>query len=159
LQRAVITGSQPYKAELGRLQNEQKMYEKEQERLRIYAPSNGLVGSIQCKEGENVSSFTTLISFYEQNPNLVVGYVHESLITGVQIGDSIQVSSTLQPDHTLKGCIMALGHRVVEIPERLRKIPEIKTYGREVLIDIPLNNEFLQKEKVSLRLGGPTNLW
>jgi multidrug resistance efflux pump len=158
LHRSVVVGSRPFNAEMSRLQNEQKMYEKERERLRIYAPSDGLVGSIQCKEGENISAFTTLISFYEQHPNLVVGYVHESLIAGVQIGDSIQVSSTLQPNHTLMGRIAALGHRVVEIPERLRKIPEIKTYGREILIDIPLKNEFLQKEKVFLHLEVPTNL-
>jgi multidrug resistance efflux pump len=159
LQQLMTLGRQPYRAEMDRLRNESQLQEKERERLKICAPSDGLVGSVQCKAGEHVSSFNPLISFYEEHPNLVVGYVHESLITGVQIGDSIQVASSLQPDNQMKGRISALGHRVVEIPERLRKIPEIKTYGREILIDIPPKNNFLQKEKVSLRLGGHTPLW
>jgi hypothetical protein len=45
-----------------------------------------------------------------------------------------------------------LGSRIVEIPERLRKNPDLKTYGREVLIAIPPSNLFLQKEKVILNL-------
>jgi hypothetical protein len=49
------------------------------------------------------------------------------------------------------GVISGLGHRIIEIPERLRKIPELRTYGREVLIEIPNNNHFLQKEKVLLQ--------
>jgi hypothetical protein len=51
--------------------------------------------------------------------------------------------------------VIGMGHRIVEIPERLRKIPEIKTYGREVLIQIPSDNKFLQKEKVVLTFIHP----
>ena len=48
--------------------------------------------------------------------------------------------------------ITGLGSRIVEIPDRLRKNPDLKTYGREVLISIPPTNFFLQKEKVILNL-------
>jgi len=109
-----------------------------------------LIGNILCKEGENISSFSTLINFYERNPTLVKGFVHESLILEVQEGDSLVVSSTLHPEQKTSGEVIGLGSRIVEIPERLRKMPELKTYGREVLIRIPSNNNFLQKEKVML---------
>jgi len=89
-------------------------------------------------------------SFYEENPTLVKGYVHESLIVLVNIGDSLTVTSTLRPQNIINGAVIGLGSRIVEIPERLRKLPTIKTYGREVIISIPKENTFLQKEKVSI---------
>ncbi|HRW74331.1 MAG TPA: hypothetical protein P5563_00425 [Saprospiraceae bacterium] len=58
----------------------------------------------------------------------------------------------IRTELSCRGQVVALGTRVVEIPERLRKMPEIKTYGREILVAIPPANEFLQKEKVQLFL-------
>ena len=78
--------------------------------------------------------------------------MHESLILHVSVGDSLEVGSTSQPEHRIMGKVTGLGSRIVEIPERLRKHPQLKTYGREVLIQIPAQNPFLQKEKVVLNL-------
>ncbi|HFA50030.1 MAG TPA: hypothetical protein ENJ95_13560 [Bacteroidetes bacterium] len=133
-----------------KLEKEIDYYEAEQQKLFIYAPTDGLVGNIHCKEGENIDAFSTLISFYERNPTLVKGFVHESLILQVKTGDSLLVASSLHPSHQIIGVVLGLGSRIVEIPERLRKIPELKTYGREVLVQIPADNPFLQKEKVML---------
>lgn len=122
----------------------------EQERLLVRAPADGIVGNILCKEGENISAFQPLINFYEPNPTVVRGYVHESAILRIREGDSMVVNSSLNPEYRVSGKVIGLGSRIVEIPERLRKVPEIKTYGREVLISIPSRNPFLQKEKVML---------
>jgi hypothetical protein len=135
-----------------RLEYEKDYFENETKKLEIVAPSDGLIGNMRCKEGEHISKFNTLISFYQQNPTIVTGFVHENLILHVKIGDTLEVSSSLHPDHKGFGKVSGLGYRIVEIPERLRKRPEIKTYGREVLIEIPPNNPFLQKEKVVLNL-------
>ena len=147
----------PAQTQISKLEKEIDLYHREQEQLKVYAPSDGLIGSIHCHVGENIPSFNVLISFYEQNPNTVVAYVHESLSLEVKVGDSLAVSSSLHPDETCLGRVSGLGHRIVEIPERLRKIPEIKSYGREVLIEIPATNNFLQKEKVVLRRLNLTN--
>lgn len=147
-----LRGQNPMQVEINRLKTQREFIVQEQKRLAIYAPSDGLVGSIHCKEGENISSFTTLISFYEKSPNMVVGYVHESFVVQVNIGDSLNVVSSLHAEEKCRGKIIGLGHRIVEIPERLRKIPEMKTYGREVLIQIPSENHFLQSETVVLNL-------
>ena len=122
----------------------------EQHKLSIYAPSDGLIGNIRCKEGENIAAFTTLLNFYQINPTLVKGFVHESLLLKVKVGDQLEISSSLHPEYKIKGEVTGLGSRIIEIPERLRKIPDFKTYGREVLIKIPAKNKFLQKEKVML---------
>jgi multidrug resistance efflux pump len=147
-----LQAANPMQEEINRLKNQQVFFNNEQKKLKINAPSDGLVGFIPCKEGENISAFTTLISFYEQSPNLVIGYVHESLVIQVKVGDSLNVVSSLHPMEMCRGKITGLGYRIVEIPERLRKIPEVKTYGREVLISIPKVNQFLQKETVVLYL-------
>lgn len=122
-------------------------------KLSIYAPFDGLVGTISCKEGENISSFSSLVDLYKHNPTQVKGFVHESMILEVSVGDKLEVSSTLHPDIKVIGEVIGLGSRIVEINERLRKIPEYKTYGREVVIEIPSRNSFLQKEKVILNIS------
>ena len=155
-----LQAANPMQEEIKRLRNQQTFFSNEQKKLIINAPTDGLVGFIPCKEGENIASFNTLISFYEQSPNLVIGYVHESLVVQVKVGDSLNVVSSLHPTEMCRGKITGLGYRIVEIPERLRKIPEVKTYGREVLIAIPKINSFLQKEAVVLfLLNKPKDLY
>ena len=65
---------------------------------------------------------------------------------------SISIFSSSRPDIQNKGVVKTLGSRIVEIPPRLRKIKELKTFGREIIIEIPSDNPFLQKEKVILNL-------
>jgi len=122
-------------------------------KLSIYAPFDGLVGAVSCKEGENISSFSSLLDLYKHNPTQVKGYVHESMILEVAVGDELEVASTLQPKINVTGHVIGLGSRIVEIPERLRKMADFKTYGREVIIEIPEDNSFLQKEKVILNIS------
>ncbi len=150
LETALTMIKTPSQVQKQKLKGEREFLEQEQEKLSILAPSEGIIGNILCKEGENISAFSTLINFYERNPTLVKGFVHESLILKVQAGDSLLVSSSLHPEHHIQGKVIGLGSRIVEIPERLRKIPDFKTYGREVLISIPAKNSLLQKEKVML---------
>lgn len=150
LRQALALANTPLNVQIEKLRNEQDFYAGEEQDLSIVAPSDGLIGNIHCKEGEHKSSYATLITFYEQNPTLVSGYVHENLILHVQVGDTLEVSSSLHTDHRGYGTVIGLGSRIVEIPDRLRKVPDMKTYGREVLISIPADNPFLQKEKVVL---------
>jgi multidrug resistance efflux pump len=160
LEQELKIAAVPAQTQISKLEKEVDLYHREEEQLRVYAPSDGLIGSIHCHVGENIPSFNTLISFYEQNPNTVIAYVHESLSTEVKVGDSLLVVSSLHPHENCTGRVSGLGHRIVEIPERLRKIPEIKSYGREVLIEIPATNHFLQKEKVVLhRLNVPASFF
>ena len=150
--RQKLKGNNPYNVELKKLKSEQQFYESKGRKLSIHAPSAGLVGNVHCKEAENIPAFKTLITFYEENPTLVKGYVHEKAVIHVNVGDSLMVSSSLQKDYECEGVITGLGSRIIEIPDRLRKYQDLKNYGREVLIKIPADNKFLQKEKVVLKL-------
>lgn len=135
------------------LEKELSYYNTKKENETIIAPTDGLIGNIHCKEDEKISSFSPLVTFYEESPTLVVGYIHEDLLLKVNINDAVTVSSTSRPEIYNTGIIKTLGSRIVEIPPRIRKIKELKTYGREVIIEIPPENPFLQKEKVTLTLN------
>jgi multidrug resistance efflux pump len=156
VEQAIRVGGSPYLTEIKRLEAEQT-FEAATKTIdvQVKAPSDGLIGNIYCKEVEHIPSYKTLISFYEPNPSLVKGFVHEDLILHVSLQDSFLIRSTKNPELFCFGVVTGLGSRIVEIPERLRKIPDLKTYGREILVSISKDNNFLQKEKVLLEFLNP----
>ena len=146
-------GKNPYREQIARLEAELQFDRDHRiQPITVTAPSDGLIGNIHCKEAEHVSSFQTLLSFYEPHPQFVKGYVHENLSLKVAVGDTFLIRSTKDASVVYKGAVTGLGSRIVEIPERLRKMPEVRAYGREVSVEISPDNSFLQKEKVALEL-------
>ena len=121
-------------------------------KLSLSAPSVAVVGNIHVKEGEYVGSFETMITLYEPQPTHVKGFVTEGAKMSVQEGDKFIVRSVQHPEKEVEGVVTGLGARIVEIPERLRQIPTLKIYGREILISIPAQNVFLNGEKVLISL-------
>ncbi|MEM1359505.1 MAG: hypothetical protein AAGF89_14965, partial [Bacteroidota bacterium] len=100
---------------------------------------------------EHVQSYETLLTFYEPHSRLVRGYVHEDQTLRVGLGDRFEIYSLKTAEVIYAATVTGLGSRIVEIPTRLRKLPEFRTYGREVVLEIPSENSFLQKEKVGIR--------
>ena len=118
--------------------------------IAVVAPDDGIIGNISCKVDEHIPSYNTLLTFYEPHSKYVRGYVHEDLTLQVELGNKFEVSSLKDESITYEGEVTGLGSRIIEIPSRLRKAPELKSYGREVIVRIGDNSSFLQKEKVSL---------
>lgn len=151
LKKSIQSGQHPYtQAEL-KFYNEIDYTGKRLQKLQVTAPHDGLVGNVHCTEGEHIDAFSTLITYYEANPNQVKGYVLENQAFLVTVGDTFNIHSVRDENLNYRGILVGLGSRIVEIPERMRKIPEIKTYGREVVVQIPPDNQLLQKEKVVLQ--------
>ncbi len=146
-------GSQPYDSKINRL-NYEKQYKEDQSLIEVslVAPKDGLVGNVYCKEEEHFTSYKTMLSLYEPNPSIIKGFVQEDFIMKISLNDSMQVRSTKDETLSYRGSVIGLGSRIVEIPSRLRKRPDIKTYGREIIVSIPRENRFLQKEKTVLEL-------
>ena len=151
------SGQDPYVTEIEQIRAEEE-FDQNQKIIPTYvlAPSDGIIGNISCKEEEHVPSYSTLLTFYEPHSAYVRGYVHEDLTLEVHIGDSFEVSSLKDPEITYNGIVTGLGSRIIEIPTRLRKVPQMKSYGREVVITIEKENSFLQKEKVALNHSSTT---
>ncbi len=152
LQREINLGGNPYREQIKRLEAEMAFDQSQQViPLQVPAPADGLIGNINVREQEHVQSYTTLLTFYAPHSDIVRGFVHEDLTMKVEVGDSLEVYSLKIPGMSYTGVVTGLGSRIVETPTRLRKLPEFKTYGREVILAIPETNGFLQKEKVGLR--------
>lgn len=148
-------GKNPFALQQRRLQAEADFDESQKvQNIVVSAPSDGLIGNVYCKEAEHVPSYRTLLSFYEPHSGLIKGYVHEDLTLEVELDNKFSVSSLKDASLVYEGKVIGLGSRIVEIPVRLRKLADFKTYGREVLIEIPKSNKFLQKEKVALSYVG-----
>lgn len=145
-------GNSPYLEQIRRLEAEM-VFEEDQkvQPFTVTAPTDGLIGNINVKEEEHVQSYETLLSFYEPHSSLVHGYVHETQTARVVLGDEMEVYSLRPGGPRYIGKVTGLGSRIVETPSRLRELPDFKTYGREVTIEISSDNVFLQKEKVGVR--------
>lgn len=152
LKKEIRLGNSPYREQIRRLEAEASFEEDQKvQPFTVTAPADGLVGNVNVREGEHLESYATLLTFYEPHSNIVRGYVHEDQTATVGIGDALEVYSLKREATIYPGKVIGLGSRIVETPTRLRKLPDFKTYGREVVIEISPDNVFLQKEKVGVR--------
>ena len=152
--RARALATAPVEARVDRLDAEAAFDEAQANVIyEVKAPADGVVGSVNAKIAEHKSSFSPLITFYEPRATQVKAYIHEDRILEAAVGDSLRVKAISTPEVGVGGVITGLGSRIVEIPSRLRRLPEYKTYGREVIVQIPADNPFLQREKVVLEFA------
>lgn len=151
LEKELNNPENPLLIQIEKLSDNLDFVNEEEKNLTITAPNDGVVGSILCKVGENIPSFTPYLTIYEQSPNHVKGYVLESLILNIENNDTVNVQSVSHSDLAIEGVVIGMGSRIVEIPSRLRKNPAFPSYGREIEIKIPSDNPFLQNEKVILK--------
>lgn len=146
-------GVKPFDMEMNRLRFEISENQKNASvDIQMTAQKDGLVGNIYCKENEHFSSYKTLVSTYEPNPSTIKGFIQEDFIMKIALDDRIYVRSTKDEELRYTGTVIGLGSRIVEIPPRLRKREDFKTYGREIIVSIPPQNQFLQKERTILEL-------
>jgi len=121
------------------------------EELTIRADFSGRIGSISFKPGEKIPSFQSIMTVHGLYPKTAKGYILETVANDVYIGQELWIySSNGHNTATIKGEVESLGNRIVEYPERLKKNQSVKTWGREVNISLPANNNLLLGEKVQI---------
>lgn len=134
-----------YEDELAKLENEIK-------KIQMISPIDGVIGSVNFKEGESVSSFTPIVTLHPKSPSYVNGYINENVYNRVEIGQSVEVISLTGRGKRIKGTVVGVGSRMIEFPLRMWKRPDLSMWGREVQIKIPEVNDLLLGEKVLVRL-------
>lgn len=148
LQSELWSSGDPVKIHVERLEEELKLLLKGKNKLIICAQINGIIGSVNFKEGEMVSPFSPIITLHTKSPSFVKGYIHENVYSKVAIGQKVYINSLTDKNNKIIGDIVGVGSRIVEYPVRLRKRQDIQIWGRELLIKIPEDNEFLLGEKL-----------
>ncbi len=120
--------------------------------LTIKAEFSGRIGNINYKKGEQVAAFQPILTVYGLYPKMIKGYIHENVSNDVKIGQQVWIHpfGSSKRDIVIEGMVESLGSRIIEYPERLKKNPMVKSWGREVNIRLPMNNTLLLGEKVQV---------
>ncbi|MFC1584603.1 DUF3616 domain-containing protein [Fibrobacterota bacterium] len=154
LQQGLSSSDNPIRIQIESLENELQLLKAEMQRLTIFSPINGIIGSVNFKDGEKVSPFATILTLHTKSPSYVKGYLHENIYSQVAIGEQVEINSISDKTNRTLGDIVGVGSRIVEYPVRLRKRQDIQIWGREVVIKIPEENGFLLGEKVIITPTG-----
>lgn len=153
----LLRGSRSLQGQSGKAEIESKLRElellkEEKKALTILANGDWVVASVDARDGERLSAFSPIVTLTRRSPSMVKGFIQERVYNKVQVGDSVEVFSNSSAHGRVRGVVVGMGSRIVELPLRLRKVPEILVYGREVSIRIPENNSFLLGEMTNIRL-------
>jgi multidrug resistance efflux pump len=149
LQREALN---PISVQVQNLEEELKMMNSESEKLHITSPIDGVIGSVDFKEGETVSPFTPIITLHTKSPSYIKGYINENVYNRISTGMKVKVVSLADHNKTIDGVVVGVGSRIVECPQRLWKRPDIQVWGREVQIKITDDNDLLLGEKVLVEI-------
>ncbi|MEK7356987.1 MAG: efflux RND transporter periplasmic adaptor subunit, partial [Bdellovibrionota bacterium] len=140
----------PLTVERAQVLKEIGVLENQKRGLFVFAEIDGIVGAVNFKAGEKAPAFASLITISPVNPTYVIGYVHESAHSRLEQGQKVLIVSPAS-GREMKGEVMTIGARIIEIPTRLLRISTITSWGREVLIKLPEENGFLLSEKVQVK--------
>lgn len=160
------SGETPENVEAEKLRAELESLEEQNANMAVYAPFDGIVGSVFIKNGngekvffkggEKIAAYSPILSIVNKEPSFVKGYIPESHFSAIKIGDEVTIANTQTPQQ-IKGVVTGLGGRIIPLPVRLLKNPNIPLWGREIVVKIPENNGFILGEKVSITCG--SNVW
>ena len=159
-------GETPEEAQEDKLRAELESLEQQNSDMALYAPFEGIVGSVFIKNGngekvffkggEKIAAYSPILSIVNKEPSFVKGYIPESQFSVIKVGDEVTISNSNSPQQ-ITGVVTGLGGRIIPLPVRLLKNPNIALWGREIVIKIPENNGFILGEKVDIAYGG--NAW
>jgi len=148
LQNELKFQGDPLADQIRRLSEELKLLNDEKKKLFIVAQIDGLIGTVYFRDGEKVAPFTPIVTMHTESPSFISGYIHENAYSSIKIGQQVKIQSLAENAVTLIGTVSGIGSRIVEYPIRLRRMPEVQMWGREIIIKIPEHNKFLLGEKV-----------
>ena len=140
--------------EAATLRKELEQLKQEQADLVQIAKESWVVGSVNVREGEKVSSFTPIVTLTHKSPSLIRGYINEQVYQHMNLGKDVNVKPLAGGEKVIKGEVVGLSSRIVVFPERMWKMPDMPVYGREVTIKISENNPFLLGEMVTISEDG-----
>jgi multidrug resistance efflux pump len=151
----------PATAQLSKLEKRKNALLIEQSALKVKASAQAKIGSILYQPGDIVKAFDPVMTMHSTQPHSVKGYIHESVLNDVKIGQKVWIESLgggSALTTTIRGKVVSLGSRMVEYPDRLKHQSMTKSFGREVIVELDNENELLLSEKVKVSVNQPQSL-
>lgn len=136
-----------YHAELVIIDKEIVELENESKKLVQRAKKKSTIGNLFVQRNELVPPYTTLLSVYDLNPNLIKAFISEVAVQELRIGSKVKVES-VHKKYSIDGEIIEIGSRITSYPDKINPMMQQKSYGQEIFINIPDENNFLNGEKV-----------
>jgi multidrug resistance efflux pump len=140
-------------AKTGFSQTEIQFLRAERERLLLLAPIDGYIEEVFFGQNALVPAHRDLMKINPHSPNRIVGFIHETAVVPFAIGQEVELASAARPELKTKGIIVGSNPKLTELPLRLRKFIEVRSWGREVFIRLPENNPFFISEKITIQLS------
>jgi hypothetical protein len=137
------------------VKKEMSMLKKERERLILLSPINGFVENVSIVKNEMTPQYKELFKLNPKTSNRIRGFIHESANVVYTLGDTVKLTSAARPTVISKGVLIGSSPQLVELPTRLRKVPELRTWGREIYIKIPDTTQFFIGEKIVIAMTMP----
>ncbi len=144
----------PLLMDIRQLEEERSFLERRRNNLYVFAEIDGIVGSVNFKRGERAPAFSSLVTISPDSPTFVQGFVYEQLRSNVKPGSRVEINSATNPGTIVRGRVVSVGSRFVEIPVRLAPASGSSqnsgSWGREVMVEIPADSALLLGEKVQI---------
>lgn len=141
-----------YQLRRERLNDELESHLAEQQNLKQYSPINGTIGAVSVQLMELIPPYQTILSVYDENPNVIKAYMNEQAMIQVEVGDTVRVES-INRRYAITGEIVEIGSRIVSYPDQMMRNTQNEMWGKEIFVRIPADNEFLNGEKVYVYLS------
>ncbi len=135
-----------------KLKGQLTMIATERERLVLISPINGYVEDVYFSVNALIPAHKDLVKINPDTPNKIIGFIHETNEVPLSIGSNVEMTSFNRPGIVSTGLIVGVNPKMTELPLRLRKFIDLRSWGREVYISIPDTNSFFISEKVNITL-------
>jgi multidrug resistance efflux pump len=139
-------------AKISRSGTEIEFIRSERGRLLLISPINGYVEAVYFGQNALVPAHRDLIKINPSRPNRITGFLHEGSEVPFSLGQKVTLASHARPQVHCEGTIIGSNPKMTELPLRLRKFIELRTWGREIFIQLPDSNQFFISEKILISL-------
>lgn len=139
-------------AKTGRSRSELEYLRAERDKLLLIAPMDGYVEDIFFGPHSLVPAHRDLLKINPKVPNKVIGFIYETAEVPFNLGQTVTLASFNRPNIKAEGKIIGSNPKMTELPLRLRKFIELRSWGREVYIQLPDTNRFFISEKIAISL-------
>jgi hypothetical protein len=140
-----------FDTKIAQTQEEKGLIENDGKEGAILATMDGFIENIFVGTNEIAPQYKPLFKINPKKPNRVKGFIYENSDWAFNLGDSVVLTSSPRPMVVSKGVIIGCSPQLVELPTRLRRYEEVKTWGREIYIQLPLGNDFYIGEKIMIK--------
>lgn len=147
----------PVDIEIDQLEKDLKLKREKKKSQTVEALQDGIVGSISVLAGEHVAAFQPLMTFYSTKPRIVHGFLHDTAILELNVGQAVLIQSAGNPLKTAIAQVVGIGERYTNFPIRLKpSFSQAEVWGQEVDILMPEEHAFLPSEKVNITAQSST---